>query len=104
MNSKHILSAILLLTSCTKMQDVTPVKNELYGVWVNENEHLQFSIKNTTGIGEVVRYTDIQVNGQRFLKVEMPSFTETYEISSIDNKKMLLLNSNSTRLEFKRIN
>lgn len=93
----------VMFFSCTKMQEVTPVNNELFGVWVNDKGSMQFTINNTSGIGEVAKFTDFHKHGERFLRVEMPGINEEYKISYVHYSEMKLISSNSTELLFSKI-
>jgi hypothetical protein len=88
------------MTGCTKMQDVRPVKNDLYGVWVYNNGALQFTIVNTDGRGDGGRFTDIKINGQRYLKVEVMDIKETYIINSVDDHNLNLTDSKNIKYLF----
>ena len=85
------------------MQDVTPVKNDLFGVWFASESSMQFTIHNTNGVGEIAKFTDFNKNSERFLKVEMPGIYETYKIASISAANMHLLNSHSDTIRFIRM-
>jgi hypothetical protein len=107
MNTKNIITllaiAVILLSSCTKDQNIKPVRDTVIGLWSTPG--MTWSIDRTDGTGWNAHFTEIQRPDGKYLHVLMPivPIDETYKIATLNDRCMVLIDSHGVSIAFDRI-
>lgn len=75
----------------------------MIGIWISADHTTQYSIENTKGKGNLVRFTEYEINHNRLLKIEFPLRTFTYKIRHINDTSMTLVDTADVEKDFIKI-
>jgi hypothetical protein len=95
--------AVILLSSCAKDQNIKPVRDTVIGLWSTSG--MTWAIERTDGIGWNAHFTEINRPDGKYLHVLMPPvpIDETYKISVLNDRVMVLIDSKGAAIAFNRI-